>query len=152
MPSDLWTYARQCYACPGVEAACLSLQAAGADVCLLLCGAWLEKRGVACSRERLAALQAVSEPWQRQVVQPLREIRQNWREAAQLDAAQMRLREQVKALELEAEHELLRRLEVLAETWPQLAQPTAWLEALAASAGEQHHDALHVLRAVANRT
>lgn len=152
MPSDLWTFASQCYARPGGEAACLRLQAAGADVCLLLCGLWLEQRGVACDDERLAALKAISEPWQRQVVQPLRELRQNWREAAQLDAAQLRLREQVKALELEAEHELLRRLETLAGTWPQQTQPAAWLEALTAAAREVHHDALQVLRVVANRT
>ncbi len=152
MPSDLWTFASQCYARPGVEATCLRLQAAGADVCLLLCGLWLEQRGVACDDKRLAALKALSEPWQRQVVRPLRELRQNWREAAQLDAAQLRLREQVKALELEAERELLRRLETLAGVWPQQPQPAAWLEALAASAGKQHHDALQVLRAVADRT
>lgn len=152
MPSDLWSFASYCYARPGVEAACLRLQAAGADVCLLLCGLWLEQRGVACDDERLAALKALSEPWQRQVVQPLRELRQSWREPAQLDAAQLRLREQVKALELEAERELLQRLERLAGNWSQLTGASvAWLEPLATAAGEQHRDALLVLRAAAGQ-
>ena len=39
MPSDLWSFAIHVYQRDGVEAACLRLQAAGADVCLLLAGA-----------------------------------------------------------------------------------------------------------------
>lgn len=42
MHTDLWNFALHLYARPGVEAACLALQDEGADVCLLLCGAWLE--------------------------------------------------------------------------------------------------------------
>jgi uncharacterized protein (TIGR02444 family) len=152
MPSDLWSFASCCYARPGVEAACLQLQAAGADVCLLLCGLWLEQRGVPCADERLVALKALSEPWQRQVVRPLRELRQSWREPAQLDAAQLRLREQVKALELEAERELLHRLEQLAGSWSrQAGESVAWLEPLATAAGEAHRDALQLLRAAAGQ-
>lgn len=148
MPSDLWSFASCCYARPGVEAACLRLQAAGADVCLLLCGLWLEQGGVPCNDERLAALRALSEPWQRQVVQPLRELRQSWRTAAAADEVQQRLRAQVKALELEAERELLARLEAEVNGWPHAGQPgmADWLEALAGSAGECR-DALQVLRA-----
>ncbi|MGL4316062.1 MAG: TIGR02444 family protein [Pseudomonas sp.] len=152
MPPDLWSFASCCYARPGVEAACLQLQAAGADVCLVLCGLWLEARGVACDKQRVAQLRSISEPWQRQVVRPLRELRQGWREAAQLDAAQLRLREQVKALELEAERELLLRLERLAGNWAgQDAEPAAWLEALAADAGVEHRDALQLLRVAASQ-
>lgn len=152
MPSDLWSFASCCYARPGVEAACLRLQAAGADVCLLLCGLWLEQRAVEHDRQRQAQLLALSEPWQRQVVRPLRELRQGWREAAQDDAALLCLREQIKALELEAESELLRRLERLAGDWAgQDSNSTSWLEALAAEAGVEHRDALQVLRAVASQ-
>lgn len=148
MPSDLWSFASCCYARPGVEAACLRLQAAGADVCLLLCGLWLEQRGVPCNDERLAALHALSEPWQRQVVQPLRELRQSWRTTAATDGAQQRLRAQVKALELEAERELLARLEAEVNGWPHAGPHGVadWLEALAETAGECR-DALQVLRA-----
>ena len=75
MPTDLWNFALACYARPGVEALCLRLQAGGADVCLLLCALWLERRRVACDGQRLDQLRAIAEPWQRQVVQPLRELR-----------------------------------------------------------------------------
>ena len=51
MCADLWSFALSTYARPGVEAACLRVQEQGADVCLLLCGAWLEQRGVALTRE-----------------------------------------------------------------------------------------------------
>ncbi|HSC82817.1 MAG TPA: TIGR02444 family protein [Pseudomonas sp.] len=152
MPSDLWSFASYCYARPGAEAACLQLQAAGADVCLLLCGLWLEQRGIAHSHERQTQLLAVSAPWQRQVIQPLRELRQGWREAAQLDPMQMRLREQVKALELEAERELLQRLERLTQSWNRAENKTAtWLEQLVADSGAEHRDALQVLRAAASQ-
>lgn len=148
MPSDLWSFASCCYARPGVEVACLRLQAAGADVCLLLCGLWLEQRGVPCNDEHLAALRALSEPWQRQVVQPLRELRQSWRATAVTDEVQQRLRAQIKALELEAERELLDRLEAEVNGWPYAEQHgvAEWLEALAGSARECR-DALQVLRA-----
>ena len=68
---DLWTFALACYARPGVETACLELQNQGADVCLLLCGAWLQARGVACSA-RLQALTALAAPWRGDVIEPLR--------------------------------------------------------------------------------
>lgn len=152
MPSDLWSFASCCYARPGVEAACLRLQAAGADVCLLLCALWLEQRGLAHDQERQAQLLAISEPWQRQVIRPLRELRQGWREAAQLDPVQMRLREQVKALELEAERELLQRLERLTQSWSAAEnESAAWLEQLAADAGAEHRDALQELRVAASQ-
>jgi uncharacterized protein (TIGR02444 family) len=153
MPSDLWSFASCCYARPGVEAACLRLQAAGADVCLLLCGLWLEQHGVPCNDERLAALRALSEPWQRQVVQPLRELRQSWRATAATDEVQQRLRAQVKALELEAERELLARLEAEVNGWPHAERHGAveWLDALAGSAAECR-DALQVLRAATAQT
>ena len=102
MPADLWNFALACYARPGVEQVFLRLQDGGADVCLLLCALWLERRQVPCEAQRLAQLRAIAEPWQRQVVQPLRELRQGWKAAALLDPQQARLREQVKALELEA--------------------------------------------------
>src|SRR3990167_5467928 len=105
MPTDLWRFAEALYQRPGVEAACLLLQTQGADVCLLLCAAWLETRKIACNDERVTTLKNLAQPWQQQVVVPLRQLRQSWREQAQSDKALRQLREQIKQLELEAERE-----------------------------------------------
>ncbi|WP_287031149.1 TIGR02444 family protein [Pseudomonas sp. UBA6310] len=133
MPADLWSFALARYARPGVENACLALQAEGADVCLLLCGAWLGARRVSCTAARAEQLKALAKPWQATVVMPLRQLRQGWKAAAGSDAALTELREQVKALELRAEHELLRRLESASADWPEDASETTqdWLRALA---------------------
>ena len=146
MPSDLWSFASYCYARPGVEPACLRLQDGGADVCLLLSALWLERRKIACDAERLAQLRAIAEPWQRQVIQPLRELRRGWRADSLKDSAQARLREQVKALELEAEQELLRRLEEATQKWQATDEAVAWLEQLVDDRG-----ARELLRAAASR-
>ncbi len=154
MCADLWSFALSTYARPGVEAACLRVQEQGADVCLLLCGAWLEQRGVALTRERALALRQIAEPWQSQVVEPLRQVRRQWRAVAQQDAPLAALRERVKALELDAERELLARLEALATTWlTGEAMGQRWLEGLAAEgAANLDHDALQQLRVAVTGT
>lgn len=153
MCADLWSFALSTYARPGVEAACLRLQEHGADVCLLLCGAWLEQRGVARLPERVAALQQLARPWRTRVVEPLREMRVQWRAMAQQDAQLAELREHVKALELEAERALLTRLEALAQTWPtnEVTGRHEWLESLATEAANLDHNALQQLRVVVTR-
>ncbi|KAB0564073.1 TIGR02444 family protein [Pseudomonas palleroniana] len=154
MCADLWSFALSTYARPGVEAACLRLQERGANVCLLLCGAWLEQRGVAVRTERIQALKHIAEPWQTQVVEPLRQVRVQWRALSQQDESLASLRERVKALELEAEHELLARLEAVSQEWPTEAQANhqPWLERLAAEAAANlDHDAQR-LRAVITNT
>jgi uncharacterized protein (TIGR02444 family) len=152
MPTDLWSYALALYARPGVEAACLQLQAEGADVCLLLCAAWLEGRGVSCSAERLEQLQALARPWQIRVVTPLRQLRQSWREAAATDVELADLREQVKGLELAAERQLLERLERCAQPWLEAegSGPRDWLEPLKTGLTDEGRAALRVLRDAAN--
>lgn len=150
MSSDLWSFALACYQRPGVETACLRLQSTGADVCLLLCGLWLEQRGVACETTRVQALRQIAEPWQHAVVQPLRELRQRWRETARHDGLLNDWRERIKALELESERELLRRLEEITSAWSPSGAATSWLEALAGASGETCHDALATLRAAAD--
>ena len=75
MSSDLWSFSLSTYARPGVEPACLQLQSADINVCLLLCGLWLGERGVACNEHRLQQLRSVAEPWDADVVQPLRALR-----------------------------------------------------------------------------
>ena len=153
MCADLWSFALSTYARPGVEAACLRLQDQGADVCLLLCAAWLERRGVALEPERIQALQQVALPWQKNVVEPLRQMRAQWRAMAQQDLPLAALRERVKALELEAERELLARLEVLTQAWPtEEGDQLGWLEGLAAGTANLDHDALQQLRVAATGT
>jgi uncharacterized protein (TIGR02444 family) len=130
---SLWNFAVRCYAQPGVESACLELQSQGADVCVLLCAAWLEARGVACNEERLHALQDVAAPWQRDVVKPLRALRQAWRPLAQRDEALRELRETLKTMELQAERHLLARLQATSDDWALSCEPNTWLNALAPS-------------------
>ena len=148
MHADLWTFSLNTYARPGVEEACLALQAQGANVCLLLCAAWLGLRGVRCEAERSRQLQALAEPWHEQVVQPLRQLRLQWRKAASQDVELKVLRDQVKALELAAEQQLLQRLEALGRNWPEVGAEDldAWLEAVAAQAAGLNRDALRQLR------
>lgn len=151
MPPDLWNFALQLYARPGVEAACLALQEEGADVCLLLAARWLEARGVTCTPERCDALRNLAEPWQRDVVMPLRRLRQDWRDGAQQDGQRAALRQRLKDLELDAERALLERLAQAAVHWPVgQDEQDGWLEALAGDAGKAC-DALDRLRA-AGRT
>lgn len=154
MSSDLWSFSLALYARPGVEQACLQLQAAGANVCLLLCGAWLGQRGVTCNEQRLQLLRNVVEPWDTDIVRPLRALRTQWKNAATHDDELRALREQVKALELEAERHLLLRLERAAQRWPQdeASDQSIWLEGAVANAAHLNRDALHQLRVAVTGT
>ncbi len=149
MSSDLWSFATALYARPGVEAACLSLQQQGADVCLLLCAAWLQQQNVVCTPERVDALGAIAGPWQQDVVTPIRQLRQGWREAAAHDKALMALREQVKVLELHAEQQQLKRLQQATSSWPTGEAGGDWLTAVA---GQHDRNALETLRVAATHT
>lgn len=133
-PTDLWTFALACYARPDVESLCLELQEEGVDICLLLCGSWLDVRTVECTAERLQQLQQLADSWQGEVVKPLRTIRQDWRGAAQMDADLKHLREQLKALELASEKILLDRLGRMTHDWQPTGSPATWLEAFTSGA------------------
>lgn len=146
---DLWTFVLACYARPGIEDACLQLQTAGADVCLLLCGAWLEARGIACTQPRVEQLRADAESWQSEVVKPLRDLRTGWRAAAAEDHELAALRKAVKALELEAEKTLLSRLQQASEKWPAGASQSGWLERLAPTTNRDYEPSLKRLRMAA---
>ncbi|WDY60679.1 TIGR02444 family protein [Pseudomonas sp. PSKL.D1] len=148
MHTDLWNYALALYTRPGVEEACLSLQAQGCDVCMLLCATWLQGRGVAPTRDRIQALQTLAAPWQQEVVSMLRHLRQQWRAQAQQDPQLAALREQVKGLELQAEKLLLQRLEACAQAWPSGAGEADWLTLLTPEHA-RGHDALNQLRVAA---
>jgi len=148
MPVDLWNFALRLYRRPGVEPACLQLQAEGGDVCLLLCATWLEWRRIAPDGERCALLRDLARPWQETVVAPLRRLRQDWREAAREDVRLAALRGRLQQLELDAERELLTRLETACRDWPEAGadEGTSWLERLAGNAAHCR-DALETLRA-----
>ncbi len=153
MSSDLWSFALDVYARPGVEDACLQLQTASANVCLLLCGLWLEQRAVACDEPRVRLLKALTAPWDIEVVQPLRTLRMQWKARAVDDAVVAGMREQIKSLELEAERTLLSRLEGVAQEWTRNdAGSVTWLEGLAGNAASLNRDALQVLRVAATGT
>ncbi|MFJ5286953.1 TIGR02444 family protein [Pseudomonas sp. NPDC088429] len=150
MSSDLWSFSLATYARPGAEDACLQLQTAGANVCLLLCGLWLEQRGVTCDEQRVSELQSLTGPWDIEVVQPLRTLRMQWKARAVDDAVLKGMREQIKSLELEAERALLSRLEGVAQEWTRNAAGSmTWLEGLAGTAANPNRDALQVLRVAA---
>jgi uncharacterized protein (TIGR02444 family) len=146
MQTDLWQFANSCYTRPGVEQACLQLQAEGADVCLLLCALWLEQRGVGFDSDRSRQLQQAAAEWQAKVISPMRQLRQAWKVGGQQDAALEKLRNQIKAIELQAERELLGRLGKLSEDW-QVQGRAEWLEALA---GETCRPTLQRLREAAD--
>lgn len=146
---DLWSFALSCYRQPGIEAACLELQAAGADVCLLLTGAWLECRGVACDVARLRQLKDLSDDWRAMVVAPLRTLRQSWRQQAATDYELAELRERVKALELDAEHIQLQRLQSATQHWPKGNEPANWLDPLCAGLSGEKQARLEALRRAA---
>ena len=154
MSSDLWSFSLTLYTRPGVEQACLDLQSAGATVCLLLCAAWLEQRGVTFHDNRLQRLRQVAAPWERDVVQPLRALRTQWKPLAKQDAVLEELRQHIKGVELEAERELLRILEIAAQDWPQgeAKDHSGWLEGTAAEAAELNRHALQLLRVAVTGT
>lgn len=150
MYTDLWNHALALYARPGIETACLEVQTMGGDVCLLLCATWLQARAVTFSEARAQALRAIAGPWQNDVVAPLRSLRQQWRTPAQHDPHLAALRESVKGLELQAEKQLLQRLQTCAQHWPTGAYEHTedWLDRLAPDQA-RGHDALVNLRVAA---
>lgn len=105
-----WRFSLDFYGREGVAAALLSLQdEAGLDVNLILFALWcgLSGRG-RLDAERLAAAEGIAGPVRRDLVEPLRELRRRLK--SDPDPAVQRLREEVKRLELAAEHIVQSRL------------------------------------------
>lgn len=146
---DLWNFALACYAQPGVEKACLDLQSAGADVCLLLTCAWLECRGITHADTRLQELQDISAEWRALLVAPLRALRMAWRQPAAADADLAELRARVKSLELDAEHLQLQRLQSATQGWPSAGNPIDWLNRACAGLGPDAQVSIQSLRRAA---
>lgn len=104
---DLWDFSRALYHEAEVEAACLYLQNHhGANVNLILLACWVgvSGRGVldAAQFQELSQQVAV---WQQQVVQPLRQVRQQLKVMSGYgDETIRQLRRKVMECELDAEH------------------------------------------------
>jgi uncharacterized protein (TIGR02444 family) len=109
LPHPFWNFSLEIYAGEGVAGACLDLQARrGCDVNVLLFCCWLAASGrPTLTAERLRAILKVSDTWQAEIVQPLRQVRQllkdrAWNETLPetVEAARRRVAE----AELAAEH------------------------------------------------
>ena len=101
--AELWEFSLGFYARPGVSAALIELQdRAGLDVNLILFALWhgLSGRG-RLDDERLAVADQAARAIQTEIVMPLRALRRRFR--TDPDADIQRLREAIKALELDAE-------------------------------------------------
>ena len=132
MSDDLWSFALSLYAKPGIEELCLQAQSQGADVCLLICAAWLQKQQHPYCRQQHQKLLSSANNWQQHVIEPLRTLRIQWRSHVQQEPALGPLREQLKVLELSAEQALLKQLEICCKQWPRIDQGEEcnWLEQL----------------------
>ena len=134
MQNLLWPFANAFYAATDVEKACLALQEQGANVCLMLCAAWLIKQHIAYSPDRAAALIELAKTHQA-LIEPLRALRISWRARALAEPFVAQLREQIKQLELAAERKLLEDLEAKVCTWlEQDGSTDDWFKALSTPA------------------
>lgn len=116
----LWNFALKFYGSPGVQQACLALQdEGGADVPLVIFLVFAAMHGRSLDVEDLRRIEDAIGPWRRDVVQTLRHARRALRTAPGADA--QRLREKVKAAELEAERQ---ELVTLAGFMPEAAAET----------------------------
>jgi uncharacterized protein (TIGR02444 family) len=107
---SLWPFALEVYGRPGVEPLLLELQDAhGQCAPYLIWALWLATNGRGADDEALAATAALARAWQAAAIRPLRELRRDLKGASHAPAG--RLRDGVKALELEAERMLLQMLE-----------------------------------------
>ncbi|MFW9606621.1 MAG: TIGR02444 family protein [Pseudomonas sp.] len=132
MQQDLKAFAEALYAQPGVSELCLEAQdRQNLDVCLLLAGLWLEKRGLEALPARAQVLREQSGHWQGTVVSELRRLRRAWRIAAQEHADLAGLRDQLATLELNAERCLLDRFQQKTADWPQGTGAQNWMVLLA---------------------
>ncbi len=115
--SELWTWAVAAYDAPGVAEACLSLQDHNEqNVPLLLWAAWVAVTGRRPDEETIEAACDAARAYDTVVVAPLRAVRRTLKAPIpDVDHDHREaLRQQVKALELDAERRLMLELEALA--------------------------------------
>ncbi|MNQ86282.1 hypothetical protein D3C85_1014710 [compost metagenome] len=114
--SDLWTWAVTAYEAPGVAEACLSLQDHNEqNVPLLLWAAWVAVTGRRPDEETIEAACDAARAYDTVITAPLRAVRRTLKAPIPdiEDAHREALRQQVKALELDAERRLMLELEAL---------------------------------------
>ncbi len=100
--NPFWQFSLQVYAAPGVAEACLALQDRHAlDVNLLLFACWAGASGHSLDRSAFRRLRAASEPWQREIVAPLRRARRALKPYP--GAEEAALRKSLQEFELQAE-------------------------------------------------
>ena len=115
----LWPYALEVYGRPGAELLLLTLQDThGQCVPFLLWSLWLAASGRPASAVTLSAGAELARAWQDAAVAPLRTLRRDLkrRGGAKTAQARSRIRDGVRALELEAERMLLQMLEKASPT------------------------------------
>ena len=105
--NTFWSFTLGLYGKPGVAPALIGLQdRLGLDVNMLLYCCWAGADRRLLSREDLKAVEAVAEPWQSEVVRPLRALRRRLKggfgamPAERVEAYRKRVNE----LEIEGEH------------------------------------------------
>ena len=108
-PGDgsFWAFTLALYGKPGVAAALIGLQdRLGLDVNMLLFCSWAGANLRLLSRDDLKAVEAVAEPWQSEVVRPLRALRRRLKGGfAPMPADRVEsYRKRVNELEIEGEH------------------------------------------------
>ena len=111
--TDLWPWALAAYARPGVAEECLRLQDdAAQNVPLLLWAVWSAE---AVRAPDLAAGARLTRAWDAEAVAPLRRLRRALKAASPTlgDADRQAVRDQIGAVELNAERRLLLALEAL---------------------------------------
>ena len=119
MPPTLWDFAIAFYAKPGIQSACLTLQnTLGVNVPLLLCCCWVSKHYGVLPNALAKALSQFAQCYTQLSIAPLRTIRTTMKHSLHTQwpiryTHWEALREQVKALELDAEKLLLQGLEQL---------------------------------------
>jgi uncharacterized protein (TIGR02444 family) len=110
----LWSFSLDFYNRPGVAAALLALQdEAGVNINLVLFAIWLGLSGRGrLDKEAIAEAERAIGSIQREVIEPLRELRRQLRMAPDTDIQS--LRESIKAIEIDAERAAQARLAALA--------------------------------------
>jgi uncharacterized protein (TIGR02444 family) len=122
--TGLWDWAVATYARPGVADACLQLQDEHAQsVPLLLWALWSAEAG---RTPDLLTGAATARAWEEEVVGPLRRLRRALK-ALDPEPDREAVRDQVKAVELDAERRLLAQLERLAPLRGDPAAPATLL-------------------------
>lgn len=115
----LWDWAVAAYAAEGVGDACLDLQDAHEqNTCLLLWAGWCAATGRRPDEETIEAACDVARAWDSTTISPLRAVRRTLKLPVPDidDVPREAVRARIKAVELEAERQLLLALEGLSPT------------------------------------